>query len=124
MKFDHVFLIGLGGTGSHLVGPLVQLLWHHPNGTGSVTLIDGDKYERKNATRQVFKEVALGANKAEASAERVVGVLGAVTTVNEYVDKEKFTRLLESRHQVRRSLMCVLGSIMKTDGRTIEMKYC
>lgn len=95
MKFDHVYLIGLGGTGSHLVGPLVKLLWHHPNGTGSVMLIDGDKYERSNRNRQVFEETDLGENKAEASAGRVVGILGAATTVNEFVDKEKFTRILE-----------------------------
>ena len=36
MKFKHAFLIGVGGTGSHLVGPLVQLLQFHPDGTDEV----------------------------------------------------------------------------------------
>ena len=48
MKFKHVFLIGVGGTGSHLVGPLVQLMRFHPEGTNDITLIDGDekKFEK------------------------------------------------------------------------------
>lgn len=93
MKFKHVFLIGVGGTGSHLVGPLVQLLRFHPEGTNDITLIDGDIYEEKNLNRQQFSEEDLGENKARAHANRLNRK--TVRTISQYVDEEKFTRILE-----------------------------
>lgn len=93
MKFKHVFLIGVGGTGSHLIGPLVQLLRFHPEGTNDITLIDGDVYEEKNFNRQLFGEGDLGENKARATANRLNKE--TVRTIAQYVDKEKFARILE-----------------------------
>ena len=93
MKFNHVFLIGVGGTGSHLVGPLVQLLRYHPDGTNDITLIDGDKYEESNLTRQVFDEDSLGKNKAEVTAKRFR--LETIRVITQYVDQDKFSTILE-----------------------------
>lgn len=93
MKFKHVFLIGAGGTGSHLIGPLTQLLRFHPEGTNDITVIDGDVYENSNATRQVFDETDLGANKAEATAKRLNNP--NVRTIPQFIDEEKFTQILE-----------------------------
>lgn len=93
MKFKHVFLIGAGGTGSHLIGPLVQLLKFHPEGTNEITLIDGDVYENSNATRQVFDEANLGENKAQATAKRLNNP--NITTIPQFIDQEKFSRILE-----------------------------
>ncbi len=95
MKFKHVFLIGVGGTGSHLVGPLVQLMRFHPEGTNDITLIDGDEYEETNAKRQVFEEGSVGKNKAVATAERLGGK--TIRAIPEFIDEEKFSKLLASR---------------------------
>lgn len=92
MKFEHVFLIGVGGTGSHLVDPLVRLLTHHPQGTPNITIVDGDSYEEKNENRQVFDSSLTGENKAVATAKR----LGqSVRAVDVYIDYEKFRTLLD-----------------------------
>ena len=94
MKFKHIFVIGLGGTGSHLIGPLVQLMRFHPEGTNDFTLIDGDKYEDSNAVRQVCGDENIGKNKARATAERLR--LESIKTVTQYIDQEKFSALLEA----------------------------
>jgi len=94
MKFKHVFIVGVGGTGSHLVGPLVQLMRFHPEGTNDITLIDGDVFEEKNLNRQQFHEDDLGENKALAVAGRLSRK--TVRTISQYVDRDKFTKVLES----------------------------
>lgn len=71
IRIHSVHLLGLGGIGSHLAEPLVRLLAHHPNGTRDVTFIDGDSYEEKNATRQLFDHRLIGNNKALATAEKM-----------------------------------------------------
>lgn len=93
MKFKHVFVIGLGGTGSHLIGPLTQLMRFHPEGTNEFTLIDGDVYENSNAVRQVIGEGNIGKNKARATAERLEST--TIRTVAQYIDKDKFMALLD-----------------------------
>jgi len=92
MKFKHVFVIGLGGTGSHLIGPLVQLMRFHPEGTNDFTLIDGDIYENSNAVRQVCGDENIGKNKARATADRLK--IKTIKAISQYIDKEKFSKLL------------------------------
>ena len=92
MKFKHVFLIGAGGTGSHLIGPLSQLLRFHPEGTNDITIIDGDIYENSNSTRQVFEEADLGQNKAKATAKR--RNIPTIRAIDQFIDQEQFSRIL------------------------------
>jgi len=92
MKFKHIFLVGAGGTGSHLVGPLVQLMRYHPEGTNDITIIDGDSYEDSNAIRQVFDTEALGENKARATAKRLGS--DSIRTISQFVNQEKFSDIL------------------------------
>ncbi len=65
-------VIGLGGIGSHLIGPLCRYLEAASNGVSKdrhyVTLIDGDSYEAKNADRQEFQDIG---NKSETTASRL-----------------------------------------------------
>jgi hypothetical protein len=98
MRFKHVFVVGVGGTGSHLIGPLVQLMKFHPDGTNEFTLIDGDIYEESNSTRQVFAANDLGKNKAAATVERLRERYGMETikAIPQFIDKEKFSKLLEA----------------------------
>lgn len=58
-----IHIIGGGGVGSWLT-PSICLL----KGKRNVTVIDGDKLERKNLNRQLFKDDQIGENKAEALA--------------------------------------------------------
>lgn len=105
MKFKHVFLIGVGGTGSHLVGPLTQLMRFHPEGTNEITIIDGDAYENGNATRQVFDAGDIGENKARATAKRLN--LPGVKTIAQFVDKDKFGQILAQTVKKEDSLLII-----------------
>lgn len=64
MKFNSCVLVGLGGTGSQLLGPLKRLLYYHENGTWDIHLVDGDSYEAKNFERQLFPQGGAFGNKA------------------------------------------------------------
>lgn len=60
-----VFIVGCGGVGSHLAGPLCQLI-----GREQVVLVDGDTIEKKNLNRQCFSSADIGKKKSDALAER------------------------------------------------------
>src|SRR5437868_3076277 len=60
-------IIGLGGIGSHLAPALCRYLDALGGEDHLVVFIDGDAYEAKNATRQVFDDIG---NKAEMSMAR------------------------------------------------------
>lgn len=63
------FMVGAGGTGTHLLPALLTYLraYHRNEGTDyQVVIADGDIFEAKNAARQLFAEGLLAVNKAEA----------------------------------------------------------
>lgn len=65
--YEQIVLVGLGGVGTHLAGPLCRYLAHkgyqHP-----VVLIDGDVFEPRNRERQEFLVIG---NKAEVTGRRM-----------------------------------------------------
>ena len=65
---DRIVLVGLGGIGSQLLPALVRYLAFRSEPRPVLVLVDGDAYEPRNRTRQVFPEGAIGSNKAEALA--------------------------------------------------------
>jgi len=70
---EQYVLIGAGGTGSQLIGPLLAFLqsWHRNNETEwEFAVVDGDSYHPDNLTRQLFDPRFVGINKAEAMAEQ------------------------------------------------------
>lgn len=71
-----VVLIGCGGIGSQLAGPLVRYLASRPAPQPLLVLVDGDRFETSNLTRQACSASDLGANKAEVTAglARAVGL--------------------------------------------------
>jgi molybdopterin/thiamine biosynthesis adenylyltransferase len=82
---ERVVLIGCGGIGSQLVGPLVRYLSSRPEPRPLLVLVDGDAFEAGNLTRQACAVGDLGTNKAEALA-RVARSAGlAVQVVAEFV---------------------------------------
>lgn len=96
MKFQHVFVIGAGGIGSHLVEPLARLLAYHKDGTKNITIVDGDLYEEKNRVRQLFDAKFVGKNKAEVLAAKIAEALFPIRFIPEYIDKDKFINILAS----------------------------
>jgi predicted ThiF/HesA family dinucleotide-utilizing enzyme len=100
MKFKYVFAIGAGGIGSHLMEPLSRLLAYHENGTKDIVLVDGDIYEEKNQTRQLFDASFVGKNKAETLARRLGAALFPIEHHPEYVNRDKFLDLVSSRVSV------------------------
>jgi molybdopterin/thiamine biosynthesis adenylyltransferase len=83
---SRIVLIGCGGIGSQLVGPLVRYLASRPE-PALLVLVDGDAFEAGNLHRQACAVADLGTNKAEALA-RVARSTGlAVGVVREYVSE-------------------------------------
>lgn len=109
MKFDAVFVIGVGGTGSHLIGPLTQLMSYHSEGCTNIVVIDGDNYEDNNASRQVFSSGHLGANKAVATVERIGHP--DLRAVAAYVNEESFGKLLQTHVPSKKSKILVITSV-------------
>lgn len=63
------FVIGAGGTGTHLMAALLAYLRNHHANNGQpyqVVVADGDSFTRDNTTRQLFNEGYVATNKAEA----------------------------------------------------------
>lgn len=72
-KYSHnIYVIGVGGTGSHLVSFLTQLLSTEQTSANvnSITFIDGDEVELKNTRNQKFLPRDIGKNKAEVLSDR------------------------------------------------------
>jgi predicted ThiF/HesA family dinucleotide-utilizing enzyme len=109
MKFDHVYLVGAGGTGTHLADPLVRLMAHHSDGTKNITIIDGDHFEEKNEERQLFDRQFLNQNKAVATVSRI-GVPW-VKSIADFIDKEKFTKLLHKDNVTNDTMILVIMAV-------------
>lgn len=65
-------MVGAGGTGTHLIGALLSYLrsYHDNNGEEwQLVVIDGDNFDTKNLTRQIFDPGMVSDNKAEAMAK-------------------------------------------------------
>jgi hypothetical protein len=95
VKFTHGVVVGCGGTGSILVEPLARLLAYHKNGTRQIVLMDGDKFEKKNLTRQLFDPKFVGKNKAQVTAERLTGI-SSVRVVPSYINQISFVAQMMS----------------------------
>lgn len=92
MIFDTILVIGLGGTGSNLMPPLVRLLLNK-GFPGNIYLADGDSYSYSNLERQIFSESdGIAVNKAEYQAKlietNVPQLSSQVTAIPTYLTKE------------------------------------
>ena len=97
MLFKHVYLLGVGGTGTHLADPLSRLLIHHcPNNQQdfNFVIIDGDSYEEKNSERQLFDKSLVGKNKADATSQKLTHA--QITPIKTYINEHLFTQLIQS----------------------------
>ena len=82
---SRIVLIGCGGIGSQLAGPLARYLASRPEPRPLLVLVDGDAFEAGNLGRQACAVGDLGTNKAEALARAARSSGLAVQVVTEYV---------------------------------------
>ena len=82
---SRVVLIGCGGIGSQLAGPLVRYLAGRPGPQPLLVLVDGDAFEAGNLSRQAFAACDLGSNKAQAMARLARSAGLAAQAVPEHV---------------------------------------
>src|SRR5665811_2234398 len=91
---ERVVLIGCGGIGSQLAGPLTRYLASRPVPQPVLVLVDGDTFEVGNLSRQACSAGDLGTNKAEALA-RVAGSVGLpVQVVADHVTTDNVGHLV------------------------------
>jgi predicted dinucleotide-binding enzyme len=74
---SRVTVVGCGGIGGHLAPPLCHFL-HAERHAAHVTLVDGDAYEARNASRMRFRRFE---NKAVAMARELASAFGDVLTI-------------------------------------------
>lgn len=88
-KSLNITIIGCGGTGSQFIPLLMQLLSNVKNKVrlNSITLVDGDHFEKGNLINQKCIEDEVGMNKAEALAERYEYIFDGlnVNYVDDYI---------------------------------------
>ena len=93
-------VVGAGGTGSHYIANLAQLISVYKKDTRfnyniSLTIVDGDVVEESNLSRQRFTAEDLGQNKAKALALRYSSVFGfTVKYLADFIDDVKLTGLI------------------------------
>ena len=120
MKIDHAFIIGAGGTGTHLIPPLVRLLHYHEDGTKDVVIADGDSYEESNMTRQLFSERFMGMNKATAMGDQVD--FAPLKIVDEFLDGDKFRILLNQQVEDKNKMILIIMSVDNHATRSMIIK--
>lgn len=98
MRIGHVVLVGAGGIGGRVAEPVLRMLRHHKNGAPSMTIVDGDGFEDKNAERQIGAGGNGGRNKAETLAAMLTEEIGTdvahVTAENVYLNDSRAGRIL------------------------------
>ena len=87
-KEYNILIVGVGGTGPHLISFLSQLIGNRKDkALFDITLIDKDHVEEKNLTTQKFLYEDITKNKAEVLSERY----NAVYDLNiKYIEQYKF----------------------------------
>lgn len=109
-RIKAVFIIGAGGTGSHVVAQLARDVYSmEPKKRPRITICDGDVVEDKNLKRQHFAISDIGQNKAAALANRYSGAFGIeIAYKDSFVEKATdFQELLKSAEGPSIVITCV-----------------
>lgn len=90
----NIKIIGLGGVGTSLIDPLCRFLNYRNNDESlTMVLVDGDKYEIHNQTRQVFKVLD---NKAVVTYTRMGNTYSNINfeAIDEYVSSDNIAEII------------------------------
>lgn len=110
-KDYNIIIVGVGGTGSHLVSFLTQMMCNDSKYSESrIVLVDEDVVETKNLKTQKFLPVDVGKNKAEVLSERYSSVYNRdILYIDRFITcKEDIAQLIiSSQHVVNIIVSCV-----------------
>lgn len=114
------FIVGAGGTGTHLLPALLTYLRnHHAGDDYQVVIADGDFFEEKNLDRQLFPEGLAAVNKAEAMLLAHPG--HPMIAVSRYIGKADVEAMIQDGDVV---LICVdnfsVRSLIADHARTLD----
>ncbi|MDD5600014.1 MAG: ThiF family adenylyltransferase [Victivallaceae bacterium] len=92
---NRINVIGLGGIGGMLIGPLCRFLYFSQD-KAELVLIDGDKFEPRNGNRQEVGLEGAGRNKAEVWKRRLLAEFKMpILSVTEYVTPDNVESLID-----------------------------
>ena len=118
-----ILVVGCGGTGSQLLGPLMQLCSNmkKKGKIRSIVLIDGDRYEEKNLRNQKATMDDIGDNKAYVMATRYGYVFEDldITSYEEYLNTPKELDDITRKF----SNIIVIGCVDNNKARKIMHEY-
>ena len=97
----HIAMVGAGGIGSHVATALVR------KGIGRITLLDDDRVEQKNLTRQLFSRSDVGKYKAVRLGRQLARDGLFPTTVHAH--PRRFQELVERGHQFDDATLLICG---------------
>ena len=107
-----VLILGCGGLGGYLIEHMLRI------GIGSITAVDGDRFEGNNLNRQLLSTVPLlGKGKAEAASARAAQVNPAVsfTAVDSFFTEENADALVAGKDLVLDGLDNIPSRLLAED---------
>lgn len=107
-----VLILGCGGLGGYLIEHMLRI------GIGSITAVDGDRFEGNNLNRQLLSTVPLlGKGKAEAASARAAQVNPAVsfTAVDAFFTEENADALVAGKDLVLDGLDNIPSRLLAED---------
>ncbi|MFZ2657680.1 MAG: ThiF family adenylyltransferase [Victivallales bacterium] len=101
-----LIIIGLGGIGGALAEPMARYLAHGDRDRRQILLVDGDRYEIKNADRQRVSCDEIGQHKADSWAKRLSRMFPEldIKSVTDYVTPANIQRMIQAGDTV---MLCV-----------------
>lgn len=106
----NIVVVGVGGTGSHLVSFLSQMIGNNEfyKKHNKITLVDADIVEEKNLRTQKFLLRDVGQNKAEVLSDRYQAVFNMdISYMDKFIEKESDIERLMSKEHVNIIVSCV-----------------
>jgi len=118
MEIKSIVVVGLGGTGSCVIKPLLRFLNYSKKFKGNIVLVDGDSFELKNEDRQEF-DIDLPLNKAENWGIRLSDTFKnlKIGTVSEYLT-EKNAQLVLTENSL------VISCVDNHSTRNLLQSFC
>lgn len=112
----NLVVIGLGGINSHFLLPVYQYLQYENNIFDSLILVDGDKYELKNESRQIVPDLD---NKAIATTKMYRDKFDGVTTTfyDKYINESNINKVIKNNDVI------ILG-VDNHKTRKVVQDYC
>lgn len=89
MTSYEIFVIGVGATGSNLIGNLAQYAKGQPS-IKRIVLMDGDSVEEKNYRNQKFTKNDIAKNKALVLSSRYSKLINNISYIDSYLVEEDF----------------------------------